>query len=179
MTETTLETHIQSTDANIIGNDPLAKVAQKNLEEVGGLRYTPLEMKFAQEIQKTIPSENAGNLDSPAAVNPSRPYDPNQPSASTDAGDVSWNVPTVGFSAATFVPGVAAHSWKATACADMSIGQRGLVVAAKAIAIRAEDLFSDPKLVAAAKADFALKMKGKPYSTQIIASHSTYCGGMA
>jgi aminobenzoyl-glutamate utilization protein B len=167
MTETTLEARIQSTDANIIGNDALAKVAQRNLEEVGGFHYTSQEMKFAQELQKTIPPENAGNLESPAVVNPLRPYDPNQPSASTDAGDVSWNVPTIGFSAATFVPGVAAHSWQATACAGMSIGQRGMVIAAKAIAITAEDLFSDPKLVSAAKADFALKMTGKTYSTQI------------
>jgi aminobenzoyl-glutamate utilization protein B len=167
MTETTLETKIQSTDANIVGNDPLAKVAQKNLEEVGGFRYTPEEMKFAAELQKTLPSEVVGDLDSPATIRPLRPVDPNAPSASTDAGDVSWNVPTIGFGAATFVPGVAAHSWQATACAGMSIGQRGMVVAAKAIALTAADLFSDPKLVAAARADFDHRMQGKTYATQI------------
>jgi aminobenzoyl-glutamate utilization protein B len=76
-------------------------------------------------------------------------------------------VPTIGFGAATFVPGVAAHTWQATACAGMSIGQRGMVVAAKAIALTAADLFSDPKLVAAARADFEQRMKGKTYSSQI------------
>jgi aminobenzoyl-glutamate utilization protein B len=171
MTETTLETRIQSSDANIIGNDPLARAAQKNLEEVGGFHYTPEEEKFARELQKTLPPEvsegPAGSLENPFQVSPLRPVDPNAPSASTDAGDVSWNVPTIGFGAATFVPGVAAHTWQATACAGMSIGQRGMVVAAKAIALTAADLFSDPKLVAAARADFEQRMKGKTYSSQI------------
>jgi aminobenzoyl-glutamate utilization protein B len=124
-------------------------------------------MKFAQELQKTLPAEFAGNLDSPATVQPLRPVDLNAPMASTDVGDVSWNIPTVGFGAATFVPGVAAHSWQATACAGMSIGQRGMLIAAKALAITAADLFADPKLVAAAKADFERQMQGKVYSTQI------------
>jgi aminobenzoyl-glutamate utilization protein B len=167
MTETTLDAKIDSTDANIIPNDALARVAQKNLEEVGGFRYTPEERHFAEELQKSLPPEAAGNLDSTASVPPLRPIDPNAPSASTDAGDVSWNVPTIGFGAATFVPGVAAHTWQATACAGMSIGQRGMIVAAKAMALTAVDLFSNPQLVADAKADFARQMNGKTYSSQI------------
>jgi aminobenzoyl-glutamate utilization protein B len=167
MTETTVETKIDSTDANIISNDALARVAQKDLEEVGGYKYTPEEVHFAENLQKSLPPEFAGNLESTASVMPLRPIDPNAPSASTDVGDVSWNVPTIGFGAATFVPGVAAHSWQATACAGMSIGQRGMVIAAKAIALTAEDLFADPKLVEAAKADFAKQMVGKTYTSQI------------
>jgi len=167
MTETTLETKIDSTDANIIPNDPLAKAAQKNLEEVGGFRYTPEERHFAEELQKSLPPEAAGKLDSTATVSPLRPYDPNAPSASTDVGDVSWTVPTIGFGAATFVPGVAAHTWQATACAGMSIGQRGMLVAAKAIALTAADLFANAQLVSEAKADFAKQMTGKTYRSQI------------
>jgi aminobenzoyl-glutamate utilization protein B len=167
MTETTLDTKIESTDANIIPNDALARVAQKNIEEVGGFRYTPEERHFAEELQKSLPPEAAGNLDSTSSVTALRPIDPNAPAASTDVGDVSWHIPTIGFSAATFVPGVSAHTWQAAACAGMSIGQRGMVIAAKAIAITAADLFADPRLVQDAKADFASKMKGKTYRSQI------------
>jgi aminobenzoyl-glutamate utilization protein B len=167
MTETTLDTRILSASANIVGNDALAKVAQKNFEEVGGFAYTPEEIKFAEEIQKTLPEENRGNLEGSSKVRPLRPVDPNAPSASTDAGDVTWNVPTIGFGGATFVPGVGAHTWQAAACAGMSIGQKGMIVAAKAIAITAEDLFADPKLVAAARADFDQRMKGRVYTSQI------------
>jgi aminobenzoyl-glutamate utilization protein B len=93
--------------------------------------------------------------------------DPNAPSASTDVGDVSWVVPTIGFSTATFVPGVAAHTWQATASTGMSIGQDGMIIASKSLAITAVDLFASPALIAAAKADFAKKMAGKMYQSPI------------
>jgi aminobenzoyl-glutamate utilization protein B len=167
MTETTLETHIVSSDANIIPNDVLAKVAQKNLDEVGGFRYTAEEMHFAEELQKSLPQEGRRDLHSTEIVQPLRPFDPNAPSASTDVGDVSWNVPTIGFGSATFVPGVAAHTWQAAACAGTTIGQKGMVVSAKAIALTAADLFANPQLVADAKADFVRQLRGKTYETMI------------
>ena len=72
--------------------------------------YTAEEKHFAEELQKSLPPGSAAELDSTTSVEPLRPFDPNQPGASTDVGDVSWNVPTIGFVAATFVPGVvAAH----------------------------------------------------------------------
>jgi aminobenzoyl-glutamate utilization protein B len=49
----------------------------------------------------------------------------------------------------------------------MSIGQAGMVVAAKAIALTAIDLFSDPALVQAAKDDFKKQTAGKSYYTAI------------
>jgi aminobenzoyl-glutamate utilization protein B len=100
-------------------------------------------------------------------IEPLRPVDPNAPSASTDVGDVSWNVPTIGFETATFVPGVAAHTWQAAASAGMSIGQNGMVVASKALALTAIDLFSNPALVQAARADFDRKLTGKTYRSFI------------
>ena len=167
MTETSVDIHDIGSDANIIPNDPLAKLAQKNLEEVGGFKYSPEEQHFAEELQKSLPPSAQGNLESTANIVPLRPIDPNAPSASTDVGDVSWNVPTIGFSAATFVPGVVAHTWQAAACAGTSIGQKGMTVAAKAIAITGADLFADPKLVEAAKADFVKQTKGHTYMSQI------------
>jgi aminobenzoyl-glutamate utilization protein B len=167
MTETTLDMKIDSTDANIIPNDALAQIAQKDLEEVGGFRYTPEEQRFAEELQKSLPPEAGGGLETTAEIVPLRAMDPNAPSASTDVGDVSWNVPTIGFGAATFVPGVAAHTWQAAACAGMSIGQRGMVIAAKAIALTAADLFANPGVIQQAKADFDREVKGRTYRSQI------------
>jgi aminobenzoyl-glutamate utilization protein B len=167
MTETTLDVKEIGGDANVLGNDALAKVAQRNLEEVGGFRYTPEEKRFAGELQKSLPEGAAGELDSTASVRPLRRPDPNAAAASTDVGDVSWNVPTIGFSAATFVPGVVAHTWQAAACAGMSIGQKGMTVAAKALAATGADLFSDRQLVSDAKADFRRQMEGKTYQSVI------------
>ncbi len=167
MTETTLDVKIISSDGNIVANNALAATAQKDLEEAGGFQYTAEERHFAENLQKSLPPGGAGDLALTGTVNPLRPLDPNAPSASTDVGDVSWNVPTIGFVAATFVPGVSAHTWQATACAGMSIGQKGMLVAAKALAFTAADLLSNPKLVEAAKIDFQGQLKGKAYQSGI------------
>ena len=74
-------------------------------------------------------------------------------SASTDVGDVSWVVPTVQLSAATWVPGTAAHSWQAVAAGGMSIGFKGMMIAAKTMALTGADLFTTPATIAAAKAE--------------------------
>ena len=167
MTETQLETKVIGGDANILGNDVLAKLAQHNLEQVGGFRYTQQEQQFALELQKTLPPGGARPLDTSVKVEPLTPFDPNSPAASTDVGDVSWNVPTIGFSTATFVPGVSAHTWQAAASARMSIGQRGMVVAAKAMALTGLDLLVDPQLVAAARTEFERQLQGKQYRSFI------------
>ena len=176
MTGTTLEVRNIGSDANIIGNDALAADAQKNLEEVGGYTMNASQKEFALALQKTLPPDGAGSLDLTKEIQPLKPYDPNQPSASTDVGDVSWTVPTIGFGAATFVPGVAAHTWQAAASAGMSIGQDGMVIAAKALALTAADLFAQPQLVQAAKADFAKKLAGKSYQSPIPAGQKPILG---
>ncbi len=167
MTGTTLEVRDIGSDANIIPNDALAAVAQKNLEEVGGYTLDTDQKKFAEQLQKTFGMETPPSLDATKEIEPLRKFDPNQPAASTDVGDISWNVPTIGFSAATWPAGTAAHTWQAAAASGMSIGQEGMVVAAKAIALTALDLFTDPALVQAAKDDFKKQLAGKSYYTAI------------
>lgn len=167
MTETRLEVSDIGSDANIVGNDALAAVVQKNLEEVGGFTYDEPQRKFALELQKTLGLETVPSLDLASIVQPLRPFDPNGAAASTDVGDVSWTVPTIGLVAATFVPGVAAHTWQAAASTGMSIGQDGMVIASKVLALTAVDLFTDPQLVLAAKADFDKKLAGKSYHSPI------------
>ncbi len=164
MTETTLEVKDIGGDTNVVPNDVLAQVAQRNLEEVGGFRYTPGERQFAEELQRSLPPTEAGKLDSTATV---LPLGARAGQASTDAGDVSWNVPTIGFRAATFVPGVVAHTWQAAASSGMSIGQKGMVVAAKALAITGADLFADAQLIADAKAEFRRQLNGNTYQSVV------------
>lgn len=71
--------------------------------------------------------------------------------ASSDVADVSWVTPTAGISTATFVPGSSGHSWQNVAAAGMSIGTKGMMIAAKTIALTAYDLFNDPVVLTTAK----------------------------
>ena len=86
-------------------------------------------------------------------------------SYSTDVGDVSWKVPTAQFTAATLVPGLPLHSWQSVASNGSSIGRKGMVVAAKTLALAAVELLRDPALVAAARADFEKRTAGRQYQS--------------
>ena len=72
MTETTLDVKEVGGDSNVLPNDELAKVAQRNLEEVGGFHYTAEEKHFAGELQKSLPAGEARELDSTALIRPLR-----------------------------------------------------------------------------------------------------------
>ena len=167
MTGTTYEVTDIGGDANIVSNDALAAVMQKNLEEVGGFTMNDEQKKFAIDLQKTLKIDSPPSLDETHQIKPLHRPDLYAPAASTDVGDVSWVVPTIGFTTATFVPGVAPHTWQAAASAGMSIGQDGMVVASKVLAMTAVDLFTNAQLVSAAKADFAKELAGKTYHSSI------------
>jgi len=84
MTGTTVEVTDIRGDANIIGNDALAPVVQKNLEEVDGFTMSETEKAFAVELQKTLSIDTVPSLDETHLIEPLRPVDLNAPSASTD-----------------------------------------------------------------------------------------------
>jgi aminobenzoyl-glutamate utilization protein B len=170
MTQTTLEMRDIGSDANIIPNDVLAPVAQKNLEAVGGYKMDAGEQEFALTLQKSLPPGGASELSMTETIRALKPYDPNEPSASTDVGDVSWVVPTIGFTTATFVPGVAAHTWQAAASAGSNVGRDGMVIASKALALTAVELLESPDLVSRAQAEFHKQLAGKTYESPIPAS---------
>lgn len=69
--------------------------------------------------------------------------------------------------AATFVPGVAAHTWQAAACAGTTIGQKGMLVAARTLSLGAVELFENPRQVAAARVAFEMRLAGRKWTTRI------------
>jgi len=52
---------------------------------------------------------------------------------------------------ATWVPGTSAHTWQAVAAGGMSIGMKGMMIAAKTITGTAIDLYNDPTAIKNAK----------------------------
>lgn len=134
----------------MLPNEALQRRAHANLTRVGGVEYDDAEREFAAMIRETLanpmPLESAGEI---------QPYQPRPAGGSTDVADVSWVVPTVGITTATWVPGTPAHSWQAIAAGGMSIGEKGMIVSAKTLAITAVDLFTDDDLLSAAKAEYA------------------------
>ena len=78
-------------------------------------------------------------------------------------GDISWRVATGGLRTACMAAGSPGHSWQNVAAIGSSMGEKGIIYAAKVLAVSAIDLLEKPELVAAAKADWSEKMKDRKY----------------
>ena len=149
-TGTTLNYEVIHGNHSVLPNEVLARVAYDHLLALGGPQYDEADRAFAAEIAKTLPS---GRYE-PGSEGVIEPFAIKQSKGSTDVGDVSWNVPTVGLGTATFIPGTGLHTWQAVATGGTPLAHKGTLLAAEVLAATAIDLLSQPDLVAAATAEF-------------------------
>ncbi|QPC98568.1 amidohydrolase [Qipengyuania soli] len=149
-TGTEVEWEIIHGNNPLLVNETLQKVMDAKLRSLGGVEYTAEERAWATEIAKSF-GEKAEPLEDAAKI---QPYAKSLGYGSTDVGDVSWTTPTVGLDTATWVPGTSAHSWQAVAASGSTIGFKGAQLAAKAMTLMAAELFTNPDLRAAARAEF-------------------------
>ena len=145
----------------LLPNDALGRVLDQALREAGGVEYDAAETGFARALQASLQAPKP--LAAAAAI---APYAADTPGyASTDVGDVSQVVPTAGLSTAAWVPGTPAHSWQAVAASGMSIGHKGALAAARALAAAAVTLYLRPDRVRAAREEFERRRAGAaPYA---------------
>jgi aminobenzoyl-glutamate utilization protein B len=150
----------------LLPNEVLGRIADANLRAVGGVRFSADEMEFARRIGRTLygkpPAPETAALIPKFVASP-----PPESGGSTDVGDVSWAVPTVGFRIATWAPGTPAHSWQAVACGGSSMGLNGMIVAAKTLAGTMLDLIQTPSAVAAARAELTTR-RGETFNYEAL-----------
>jgi len=149
-TQTTMDYELIHGLFNVLPNETLARIMYRNLIELGGYTYNDEERAFAEKIQETLPAP--ANLENTKRVKPFEVSERGH-GGSTDVGDVSWVVPTTGLRTATWVPGTSGHSWQAVAAGGMSIGTRGMMLAAKTLALTATDIFRDPSVLVKARTE--------------------------
>ena len=151
-TETTVDYEIIGGTHDLLLNATLGMAVQNNLNLVGGVTYSPEELTFGKMIQSSF-NYSSQPLNAAASIKPFKSI-PDAGGASSDVGDVSYTVPTIELTAATWVPGTPAHSWQAVACGGTEIGTKGMMVAAKTIALSVIDFLTDPVLLKKAKTEF-------------------------
>ncbi len=149
-TGTELRYEVMHGNFPLLPNETLAAVIHEAMVSVGGFTYSDAEREFAEAVRTTLLGR-LRDIESTAAIAPSKFH---QKMGSTDVGDVSWMVPTAGFTTATWVPGTPAHSWQAVASGGMSIGHKGMVMAARVLALTGARLLAEPSLIDSAKAEF-------------------------
>ena len=158
-TETKMDYEMIGGTHELLPNLTLQKLMYDNLVKVGGVTYTNKEKIFADKIAISLGYKQV-NIESATKIQPYKTK--GKAYGSTDVGDVSFMVPTAGMSSATWVPGTPAHSWQAVAAGGTDIGNKGMMVAAKTIALTAIDLFLNNLLIEKAKEEF-IKKRGKDF----------------
>lgn len=159
-TETKLEVGFEGGIREILPNNILAQVTARNLIELNDLSYGEVETAFALRIQETFDEK-------PPLTAISEVVDRSGTvgKGSTDVGDVSWLVPTTGFTTACWVPGTPGHSWQAVAAGGTSIGRKGLNLAARVLAASAWDLMTSPAEITAAQAEHDRRLGDRKYES--------------
>lgn len=159
MTGTQVEIDLQGGCYPTLQNKALAETVCQTMEEIGAPVYTEEEKAYAARL-------NAGCPQSPR-----RPYrvDPSVvlfegvkglfneggfAYNASDIGDVSHLLPTIMFGTvcSNFLSDL--HSWQFAACTGHSIGQKGMLFAAKVLAGAAVKLMSEPARIEKAKAEW-------------------------
>ena len=168
MTRTKMAMHVDTDCHEIIPNLPLSKLIVRNFERVGPPKFSAAEIAFARQLQTPLRADFGAREEN--ALNEKIEEIPAKPAVnagSTDVGDISWHVPTGGLSTVCFAAGSPGHSWQNVAAIGSPIGHKGMMVAAKVLALSTVDLLQDAKAVEEAKADFAKRMHERKYTTQI------------
>lgn len=182
MTETKLEVEFLSGCYNHLHNDIVGEVLYESMKNIGHPKFNKQEREYAEEIRKTInpkwmdaytryiPAdfrELAMSVLSQPLNNMIVPILGKGQSApgSTDVADVSWFTPLGEFGTTCSVMGSPGHSWQNTSTSGMSIGHKGMLTAAKVLALTVIKFMNDTELVEKAHLEFKNKIKENPYKS--------------
>jgi len=181
MTRTKLKHEFLGGLYNLTPNKTMSETIVKNMREIGLPKYTDEEIKFAEEIAKSIPPEMKIEslrkskrpgwerlIDKLIDDEIPDPWGEGEIShGSTDVADVSWQAPTVEFSTAAWVLGTPGHSWQAVAQSGVGLGHKSLIFASKVMALTVIDLLTNADLLNRAKEEFKQRLRGRKYKPPI------------
>jgi len=181
MTDTTMDLEFLVGCYGMLPNRSLTDLMIKNMREVGPPKWSERDLDFAKKLAESMTAEERKD-----AILKSRmpkkeekvekllddgiddPEDEKEVMAgSTDVGDVSWVTPTANLVTATCVLGMPGHSWQETATSGMSIGHKGMILAAKTLALTGIDLLTKPEELKKVKDEFESKTKRFTYRSPI------------
>jgi aminobenzoyl-glutamate utilization protein B len=151
-------------DYELLVNKKGAEALQKNIETLGPIKYTEEEIAFAKKIQEVSTGKQTG-LD--GAIHPLKETKENPDGGSTDVGDISWIVPEITALITTAPANAPWHSWAVVACGGMSIGHKGMLFAAKSLAMTMVDLFENETLRKDMRTEFETRRNGHIYKAYI------------
>ena len=179
MTDTEVEIVYKSGSTRVLSNEVLADLQYEVMCQLGEIDFTNDEQAYAAEINSHFGDSNIKTLvdrfgvDAGTAnqgligdVLPSNDKGMVSP-GSTDMGDMSWYAPCSMLQTATWASCAAAHSWGVVATGRTSIGHKGMMYAAKVMALSAAELILSPEKLKCAQAEFQAALEASPYNCPI------------
>ena len=175
MTQTQCEEAFVSGCYAFLPNMTLAENILAHMREVGAPGWTDSDRAFAGELYRQVPEDckessfvNYSLKDGDVTdglVNGIYDgfYRNGAMGASTDLGDVSWQIPVGCFSGASTVVGAPGHSWFYTAACGSGIGARAACAAAKVLALTGWDLLTDAELLRRVRNEHEKSTEKRPY----------------
>jgi aminobenzoyl-glutamate utilization protein B len=162
MTETAATVTVQGGSWEMLVNESGGRLLHDNLTWLGSPVYTEQEQAFARQIQRATGVPELGMF---TGV---KPLEGQQPEGgSTDVADVSWVVPTLHLSVATSPLAAPWHAWPVAASGGMSIGHKGMLLAARTLAATMVDLYEQPAALEAVRAEFKARKGDTVYRSYV------------
>jgi aminobenzoyl-glutamate utilization protein B len=162
MTETKGKVSVTGGSWDMLVNETGARLLHSNLLLLGPVRYTSAEQDFARQIQRATGVPDVGMSE---VVKPLEGQ--KEEGGSTDVADISWIAPTLHVSVATSPVDAPWHAWPVVATGGMSIGHKGMLLAAKVLAATMVDLYEQPGALAAVQAEFKAKKGATVYQAYV------------
>ncbi len=175
MTGTTFEEIPLAACSSMLNNRELADLQYEMLQKLGPTPFTDEEKAYAQAINDGYPAEtvravwNSFGLPKEQLGQPlyGENYtsldDGRIDSSSTDVGDVSWIAPLSMLVTTCQASGAPGHSWGIVATGATSIGHKGMMHAAKVMALAAIELYGNPQRLEKVHAEFLAETGGESY----------------
>jgi aminobenzoyl-glutamate utilization protein B len=179
MTDTTFREIFISGCYNVLNNSYLADLQYQVMQKIGPIQFNPEEKEFARIVNSGYPCDVHKSIFRSLKLPPELEGEPlfaeNYPandtghfeSGSTDVGDVSWITPLSMLDTACWASGASGHSWGIVATSGMSIGHKGMIHAAKILAVTAATLFTEPEHLSQARLEFMKATQDNPYHSPL------------
>ena len=152
MTDTTVSFEILGENHDSKLNFTLAALAHACMTQIGAPKFSESEKAYAKTVAQAVGLAGVeGELDESIL-----PVDRTikKDNGSSDVADVSQIVPVININTACYGRKTPNHSWAVTVQARQPAAHRGMLFAAKTLALMGARLATEPELLAAVRAEF-------------------------
>ena len=196
MTDTQYTAELSMAFTEYLPNNALAAIADECLHEVGAPKWDDADYALAKEFLDTyndmtkqaireqiIETYGENRLEEiwerplDSEIHPFNPDKIKLIAGSTDVGDVGYAAPTLNINVATACIGNVGHSWQMVAQSCSPIAHKGLLTAAKVMALSCIRTMDRPDVIEAAKKEVTKRNGGKytcPLPDSVLPPLDTY-----